>query len=131
MTNDVSSERRVESSVVRIADMVREVKKSGGQVGFDVGPVVVHTGGGGYLCDLIRRGYVDVLLAGNAVAVHDVEAALYGTSLGVALETGVAVEGGAPPSHAPNQRHPEGRRSSRCRPVGGATHGDHVRMREA
>ena len=94
MTNDVSSERRVESSVVRIADMVREVQKSGGQVGFLVGPVVVHTGGGGYLCDLIRRGYVDVLLAGNAVAVHDVEAALYGTSLGVALETGVAVEGG-------------------------------------
>jgi lysine-ketoglutarate reductase/saccharopine dehydrogenase-like protein (TIGR00300 family) len=94
MTNEVSSERRVESSVVRIADMVQTLKHAGGRVGFVVGPVVVHTGGGGYLCELIRRGYVDVLLAGNALAVHDVEAALYGTSLGVALETGVAVEGG-------------------------------------
>jgi len=94
MTNDVSSERRVESSVARISEMVREVKASGGRVGFVVGPVAVHTGGGDYLCDLIRRGYMDVLLSGNALAVHDVEAALYGTSLGVALETGVPVEGG-------------------------------------
>jgi lysine-ketoglutarate reductase/saccharopine dehydrogenase-like protein (TIGR00300 family) len=94
MVNDVSSERRVESGVARIAEMVREVKRSGGRLAFVAGPVVVHTGGGEYLCDLIRRGYVDVLLAGNALAVHDVEAALYGTSLGVSVQTGVAVEGG-------------------------------------
>jgi lysine-ketoglutarate reductase/saccharopine dehydrogenase-like protein (TIGR00300 family) len=58
------------------------------------GPVVVHTGGGAYFTELIRRGYVHVLLAGNALAVHDVEQALYGTSLGVDLETGRAIEGG-------------------------------------
>ena len=47
-----------------------------------VGPVVVHTGAAAYFCDLIRLGFVDVLLAGNALAVHDIESALYGTSLG-------------------------------------------------
>ncbi|HKE88122.1 MAG TPA: hypothetical protein VKB50_30405, partial [Vicinamibacterales bacterium] len=55
---------------------------------------VVHTGGVGYFGELVRRGFVDVLLAGNAFAVHDVEQALFGTSLGVDLETGRAIEGG-------------------------------------
>ena len=94
MTGGISSERHVETSVERIADMIREVKHSGGRVAFVVGPVVVHTGAASYFCDLIRRGFVDVLLAGNALAVHDIEGALYGTSLGVSLKTGVPVEGG-------------------------------------
>ena len=58
------------------------------------GPVVVHTGGAPYLASLIRAGFVQVLLSGNALAVHDVELAMFGTSLGVHLETGRAVEGG-------------------------------------
>jgi len=94
MTGGISSERHVETSVERIAEMIREVKGSGGRVAFVVGPVVVHTGAASYFCDLIRRGFVDVLLAGNALAVHDIEGALYGTSLGVSLKTGVPVEGG-------------------------------------
>ena len=94
MTNEVSSERRVESAVARIAAMMRDVKEHGGRIAFVVGPVVVHTGGGPYLCELIRLGYVDAILAGNALAVHDVEAALLGTSLGVSLDTGLAIEGG-------------------------------------
>ena len=94
MTGGISSERHVETSVERIADMIRDVKTSGGRVAFVVGPVVVHTGAAAYFCDLIRRGFVDVLLAGNALAVHDIEGALYGTSLGVSLKTGVPVEGG-------------------------------------
>jgi lysine-ketoglutarate reductase/saccharopine dehydrogenase-like protein (TIGR00300 family) len=94
MTGGISSERHVETSVERIADMIRDVKNSGGRVAFVVGPVVVHTGAASYFCDLIRRGFVDVLLAGNALAVHDIEGALYGTSLGVSLKTGVPVEGG-------------------------------------
>jgi lysine-ketoglutarate reductase/saccharopine dehydrogenase-like protein (TIGR00300 family) len=94
MTNEISSERRVEVGVARIAAMMRETKQSGGKIAFVAGPVVVHTGGGSYFCDLIRHGYVDVLLAGNALAVHDAEQALYGTSLGVDLETGRAIEGG-------------------------------------
>jgi lysine-ketoglutarate reductase/saccharopine dehydrogenase-like protein (TIGR00300 family) len=94
MTGGISSERHVETSVERIADMIREVKNAGGRTAFVVGPVVVHTGAASYFCDLIRRGYVDVLLAGNALAVHDIEGALYGTSLGVSLKTGIPVEGG-------------------------------------
>jgi lysine-ketoglutarate reductase/saccharopine dehydrogenase-like protein (TIGR00300 family) len=94
MTGGISSERHVETSVARIADMIRDVKRAGGRTAFVVGPVVVHTGAAGYFCDLIRRGYVDVLLAGNALAVHDIEGALYGTSLGVSLATGAPVEGG-------------------------------------
>ncbi len=94
MTGGISSERHVETSVERIAEMIREVKQSGGRTAFVVGPVVVHTGAAAYFCDLVRRGYVDVLLAGNALAVHDIEGALYGTSLGISLKTGVPVEGG-------------------------------------
>ncbi len=94
MTNEISSERRVEVGVSRIAAMMRDAKKRGERIAFVAGPVVVHTGGGSYFTDLVRRGYVDVLLAGNALAVHDVEQALFGTSLGVDLETGRAIEGG-------------------------------------
>ena len=94
MANEVSSERRVEASVARIAAMVRETKARGGRIVFVAGPVVIHTGGAPYFVDLIRRGYVDAILAGNALAVHDAEQALFGTSLGVDLEAGVPVQGG-------------------------------------
>jgi lysine-ketoglutarate reductase/saccharopine dehydrogenase-like protein (TIGR00300 family) len=94
MSNEISSERRVEVGVMRIAAMMKEARQAGDRIAVVAGPVVVHTGGGAYFCELIRRGYVDVLLAGNALAVHDVEQALFGTSLGVDLETGKPIEGG-------------------------------------
>jgi lysine-ketoglutarate reductase/saccharopine dehydrogenase-like protein (TIGR00300 family) len=94
MSNEISSERRVEVGVSRIAAMMREVKETGGRIAVVAGPVVVHTGGGKHFEDLIRSGYVDVLLAGNALAVHDVEQSLFGTSLGVDLESGKSLEGG-------------------------------------
>ena len=94
MTNDVSTERRVEVSAAKVVAMMRDVKSDGGRIAFVAGPVVVHSGGVDYFSDLVRRGYVDVLLAGNALAVHDAERALYGTSLGVDLDAGVAVEEG-------------------------------------
>jgi lysine-ketoglutarate reductase/saccharopine dehydrogenase-like protein (TIGR00300 family) len=94
MSNEISSERRVEVGVSRIAAMMRAAKKAGDRIAFVAGPVVVHTGGGAYFCDIIRGGFVDVLLAGNALAVHDAEQALYGTSLGVDMESGRAIEGG-------------------------------------
>jgi lysine-ketoglutarate reductase/saccharopine dehydrogenase-like protein (TIGR00300 family) len=94
MTNDVSSERRVEASVGRIAAMMRDAKAAGRRIAFVVGPVVVHTGGAAYFARLIRAGYVHVLLAGNALAVHDAELALFGTSLGVDMEAGAPVSGG-------------------------------------
>ena len=94
MSNDVSSERRVEGVVSRIADMMRQVKKGGGRIAFVAGPVVIHTGGVEHFSELIRGGWVDVLLAGNALAVHDIEYALSGTSLGIDLMAGAAVEQG-------------------------------------
>ena len=94
MSNDVSSERRVEGSVARIAAMMREVKAAGGRIAVVAGPVVVHTGGVEHFSALIRRGYVDIVLAGNALAVHDIEYALSGTSLGIDLVAGAPVEQG-------------------------------------
>src|SRR5215831_13487627 len=94
MSNDVSSERRVEVSVARIARMMKDAKAAGHRIAFVAGPVLVHTGGVPYFARLIRGGYVDVLLAGNALAVHDAELALFNTSLGVDLDAGAPVSGG-------------------------------------
>jgi lysine-ketoglutarate reductase/saccharopine dehydrogenase-like protein (TIGR00300 family) len=90
----VSSERRVELVVEQIAWEWRRIRDRGGKVVVVAGPVVIHTGGGVHLAQLVRQGYVQALLGGNAIAVHDVEQALMGTSLGVDLQQGVAVHGG-------------------------------------
>ncbi len=94
MSNEVSSERRVETAVARVAELMKRVKAGGGKMAFVAGPVVVHTGGSQYFCDLIRLGYVHAVLAGNALAVHDTEVALSGTSLGIDLSSGHPVEHG-------------------------------------
>lgn len=94
MANDVSSERRVERMVEAIATEMKEIRARGGRIIVVAGPVVVHTGGGEHLGRLIQAGYVQALLAGNAVAVHDVERALYGTSLGVDQRSGIPVHEG-------------------------------------
>ena len=94
MSNEVSSERRVETVVAKVAEMMRQTKAAGGRIAFVAGPVVVHTGGSQYFCELIHRGYVDALLSGNALAVHDIEVALSGTSLGIDLSSGHPVEHG-------------------------------------
>mgnify|MGYP002031769187 FL=1 len=94
MTNDVSTERRVEVSAAKVVAMMRDVKATGGRIAFVAGPVVVHSGGVEYFCNLLRQGYVDLLLAGNALAVHDIEHSLFGTSLGIDLDAGVSVDEG-------------------------------------
>jgi lysine-ketoglutarate reductase/saccharopine dehydrogenase-like protein (TIGR00300 family) len=94
MSNEVSSERRVEVAVARVAEMMHAARAAGRPIACVVGPVAVHTGGGPHLVRLIREGYVQVLLSGNALAVHDIEGALFNTSLGINLETGRVVEGG-------------------------------------
>jgi lysine-ketoglutarate reductase/saccharopine dehydrogenase-like protein (TIGR00300 family) len=90
----VSSERRVETAVRRVAEQMRDIKRRQGRIAFVAGPVIVHTGGTEYFCELVRRGYVDLLLSGNALAVHDIEFALSGTSLGIDLTSGHPVEHG-------------------------------------
>jgi lysine-ketoglutarate reductase/saccharopine dehydrogenase-like protein (TIGR00300 family) len=90
----VSSERRVELVVEQIAWELRQIRDQGGKVVVTAGPVVIHTGGSQHLARLIRDGYVQALLGGNAIAVHDMEQSLMGTSLGVDMKRGVAVRGG-------------------------------------
>ena len=90
----VSSERRVELVVEQIAWELRQIRDQGGRVVVTAGPVVIHTGGGEHLAKLIRDGYVQALLGGNAIAVHDMEQSLLGTSLGVDMKRGVSVHGG-------------------------------------
>jgi len=94
MSNEVSSERRVEVIVKRLAEELKEIKAKNGKIVFVAGPVVIHTGGQEAFQNLIRKGYVNALLSGNALAVHDIERALFGTSLGVNLDTGSVVRGG-------------------------------------
>ncbi|MEL7085033.1 MAG: TIGR00300 family protein [Cyanobacteria bacterium J06597_1] len=94
MGSSISSERRVELAVDRIAWELRQVRDRGGKTIVVAGPVVIHTGGGPHLASLVREGYVQGILGGNAVAVHDLEQTLYGTSLGVDLQRGQAVKGG-------------------------------------
>jgi lysine-ketoglutarate reductase/saccharopine dehydrogenase-like protein (TIGR00300 family) len=88
MSNDISSERQVETAVGQTAALMQQVRREGKKVVAVAGPVVVHTGGSEALSRLIRNGWIDTLLAGNALAVHDIEAALLGTSLGVRLSDG-------------------------------------------
>ncbi len=90
----VSSERRVELVVEQIAWDLRRIRDRGGKVAVVAGPVVIHTGGSEHLNRLIRDGYVHALLGGNAIAVHDIEQSLMGTSLGVDMQRGTSVHGG-------------------------------------
>jgi lysine-ketoglutarate reductase/saccharopine dehydrogenase-like protein (TIGR00300 family) len=94
MSNDISSERRTETAVRKVAEMLKQVKQESGRIVFVAGPVVIHTGGTAAFCRIIRAGYVHALLAGNAIAVHDIEHAFFGTSLGVDLEHGIPIEEG-------------------------------------
>ncbi len=94
MGSGVSSERRVELIVEQVAWELRRLRDQGGKVTVVAGPVVIHTGGGAHLARLIREGYVQALLGGNAIAVHDIEQALLGTSLGVDMKQGTSVRGG-------------------------------------
>ncbi|MBJ7901382.1 MAG: TIGR00300 family protein [Cyanobacteria bacterium RI_101] len=94
MASGVSSERRVELLVEQVAWEMRQIRDQGGKIVVTAGPVVIHTGGAQHLSHLIREGYVRALLGGNAIAVHDMEQALMGTSLGVDMQRGIPVRGG-------------------------------------
>ncbi len=94
MSNDVSSERSSSVNVSLIADEMTAMREKGEKITVVAGPVVVHTGGAGALAALIRDGWINGFLGGNAVAVHDLEYCFYGTSLGVDLSSGKQVAGG-------------------------------------
>ena len=94
MASEVSAEKPKKLLIGQIGAEMRAVRADGGRVLVVAGPAVVHTGAGRSLSRLIELGYVQVLFAGNALAVHDVEAALFGTALGVNLESGLPIEHG-------------------------------------
>ena len=94
MSSEVSSERPQALQVRQIAAQMRQVKAAGKRVLWVAGPAIVHTGAAPAMTALVRAGYVDVLFAGNALATHDIESALYGTSLGVDLSHGRGVPHG-------------------------------------
>ena len=94
MDSAVSSEKPQAVLVRQVAEGMREANEAGKRVLWVGGPGVVHTGAAPAMVALIEAGYVDVLFAGNALATHDIESALYGTSLGVDLARGQGVEHG-------------------------------------
>lgn len=94
MSSAVSTEKPKGVTVRQIAQDLHDLRASGGKAVLVGGPAIVHTGSGHYLCDMIRQGYIQKLFAGNALATHDIEQALFGTSLGVHLGHGKSVEAG-------------------------------------
>lgn len=86
MSSDVSPEKPATSLIREIAKSLKNRVGNDGKIVVVVGPALVHTGAAPYLAEMIRLGFVDAVLSGNAVAVHDIEFALLGTSLGVNLE---------------------------------------------
>ncbi|QCJ46180.1 TIGR00300 family protein [Haloprofundus sp. MHR1] len=87
MQGGVSSERPSESLIREVAEALVETKRDGGNVLVVAGPALIHSGAGDALADLVREGFVDGLSAGNGFATHDIERGLYGTSLGMDMET--------------------------------------------
>ncbi len=94
MNSAVSTEKPKGVAIREIARDLFEAKRSHGKTLIVGGPAIVHTGSGEHLGWMIRSGYVDILFAGNALATHDIEQALFGTSLGVHLDRGDVAESG-------------------------------------
>jgi lysine-ketoglutarate reductase/saccharopine dehydrogenase-like protein (TIGR00300 family) len=83
MGSSSSSERPTQHIAKKVADDIYNTKKNGGKIVIVGGPAIVHTGADDSVSELIRSGYIDGVLAGNALAVHDIEYATMGTSLGM------------------------------------------------
>lgn len=83
MGSSSSSERPTQHIAKKVADDIYDTKKGGGKVVIVGGPAIVHTGAADTVSELIRLGFIDGILAGNALAVHDIEYAMLGTSLGM------------------------------------------------
>ncbi len=94
MQSAVSSERAKVLAIHEVARQMKETREHGGKILFVLGPAVIHTGAGKYVAELIRRGYVQAIFGGNAIITHDVESDMFGTSLGIDLGSGEAVEHG-------------------------------------
>lgn len=94
MQSAVSSERAKSLAIADVAEAMRAARARKAKTLFVLGPAVVHTAARQHVASLIRRGYIQVVFGGNAIVAHDIEAAMFGTSLGVDLATGQAAEHG-------------------------------------
>lgn len=94
MSSQVSSEKPKLLVIRQIARWIKEAHEDKRKVLFVGGPAIIHTGAGVHLEALVHHGFVDVLFAGNALAAHDIESDMFGTSLGVSLSSGRPVEHG-------------------------------------
>jgi len=92
MGSAVSSEKPKALLIEGVARAMRSTRRAGQKILVVGGPAIVHTGGGPYLERLIEAKYVDVLFGGNGLATHDIESALYGTSLGTSLDRKAAAQ---------------------------------------
>jgi lysine-ketoglutarate reductase/saccharopine dehydrogenase-like protein (TIGR00300 family) len=94
MGSSVSTEKPKGLAIREVARELFKTRAQGGRTLLVGGPAIVHTGSGEHLCQLIRKGYVNILFAGNALATHDIEQALFGTSLGIHMDRGIPAEEG-------------------------------------
>lgn len=94
MGSNVSTEKPKTVAIRAIARELASNRAAGGRTLLVGGPAIVHTGSGEHVCQMIRDGYIDRLFAGNALATHDIEQTLFGTSLGVHMAHGNPTEGG-------------------------------------
>ncbi len=94
MNSSVSTEKPKGVAIRQVALELIRAKQEGGKALLVGGPAIIHTGSVEHVSSLIRRGYIHRLFAGNALATHDIEHALFGTSLGVRLDSGDIIEAG-------------------------------------
>jgi lysine-ketoglutarate reductase/saccharopine dehydrogenase-like protein (TIGR00300 family) len=94
MSSGVSTERPKARLIADVALAMKAARARGEKILFVGGPAIVHSGSAPILADLVREGWIDVLFAGNALAAHDIEAAMFGTSLGIDLHRGEGVAHG-------------------------------------
>lgn len=94
MHGTVSSERPSITLISKIAREIIDVHTKGGKIVLVGGPAIIHTGAAKAVAEMVRKGYINIVFAGNALATHDIEYNLFGTSLGMDLSTGKPVMGG-------------------------------------
>jgi len=94
MGSSSSSERPTQHIARKVAEDIYKTRKQGGKIVLVGGPAIVHTGAADAVAQLVRSGYINALLAGNALAVHDIEYSTLGTSLGMNVHDGtLAIRG--------------------------------------
>ncbi len=94
MNSAVSTEKPKGVVIRQIAQLLFENRNGPGKSLLVGGPAIVHTGSGALVSELIRGGYIHKLFAGNALATHDIEQAIFGTSLGVNINEGSLADAG-------------------------------------